>query len=80
MSPEASYLTLTVEKGHILTLGERLYEQSIELIRELVNNAYAPGRMRTLSINGAMEAVDEYGQPVDEARRTAAILATTCHE
>ena len=40
MSLEASYLTITVDKSHILTIGERLYEQSIELIRELVNNAY----------------------------------------
>jgi hypothetical protein len=40
MSDEAPYLTITVDKSHILTLGERLYEQSIELIRELVNNAY----------------------------------------
>ncbi len=40
MSNEASYLTITVDKSHIITIGERLYEQSIELIRELVNNAY----------------------------------------
>lgn len=40
MPAEASYLTITVDKGHIITIGERLYEQSIELIRELVNNAY----------------------------------------
>jgi hypothetical protein len=40
MSNEASYLTVTVDKGHIIAIGERLYEQSIELVRELVNNAY----------------------------------------
>lgn len=40
MSNEPTYLTLTVDKSHIITIGERLYEQSIELIRELVNNAY----------------------------------------
>jgi hypothetical protein len=40
MPKNAPYLTITVDKSHILTLGERLYEQSIELIRELVNNAY----------------------------------------
>jgi DNA mismatch repair ATPase MutL len=37
---ELSYLTITVDKAHIISIGERLYEQSIELIRELVNNAY----------------------------------------
>jgi len=40
MSNDVSYLTITVDKSHIITIGERLYEQSIELIRELVNNAY----------------------------------------
>lgn len=33
-------LPVTVDKSHITTLGERLYTESIELIRELVNNAY----------------------------------------
>jgi hypothetical protein len=40
MSHEPSFLTITVDKSHIIIIGERLYEQSIELIRELVNNAY----------------------------------------
>ena len=40
-SPEArSYLPVTVDKSHLVTTGERLYAESIELIRELVNNAY----------------------------------------
>ncbi len=29
-----------VDKSHLITIGERLYSESIELIRELVNNAY----------------------------------------
>jgi len=33
-------LPVTVDKSHITVLGERLYSESIELIRELVNNAY----------------------------------------
>jgi hypothetical protein len=40
MPHEPSFLTITVDKSHIITIGERLYEQSIELIRELVNNGY----------------------------------------
>jgi DNA mismatch repair ATPase MutL len=40
MSHESSFLTIAVDKSHIITIGERLYEQSIELIRELVNNGY----------------------------------------
>ncbi len=42
MSPEESSQTIeiTVDKSHIVTIGERLYSEAIELIRELVNNAY----------------------------------------
>jgi hypothetical protein len=34
------YVPVTVDKSHLITIGERLYSESIELIRELVNNAY----------------------------------------
>src|SRR3989338_11503098 len=33
-------IEVTVNKSHIITIGERLYCESIELIRELINNAY----------------------------------------
>lgn len=33
-------LPIRVDKSHLVTIGERLYTESIELIRELVNNAY----------------------------------------
>ncbi len=31
---------MTVDKRHIVSIGERLYTESVELLRELVNNAY----------------------------------------
>lgn len=31
---------MRVHKGHLATLGERMYVEAVELIRELVNNAY----------------------------------------
>jgi Histidine kinase-, DNA gyrase B-, and HSP90-like ATPase len=37
-SPE--YIPVTIDKSHIITIGERLYTESIEFVRELVNNAY----------------------------------------
>jgi len=40
MGERTEYLPVTIDKSHIITIGERLYEQSIELVRELVNNAY----------------------------------------
>ncbi|MFQ5722557.1 MAG: ATP-binding protein [Candidatus Aminicenantales bacterium] len=37
---EKRELEVTVDKRHIVSIGERLYTESIELLRELVNNAY----------------------------------------
>ena len=37
-SPE--FIPITIDKSHIITIGERLYAESIEFVRELVNNAY----------------------------------------
>lgn len=36
----ASTLEVTVDKRHIISIGERLYAESAELLRELVNNGY----------------------------------------
>ena len=33
-------LPVVVDKSHLITIGEQLYSESIELIRELVNNSY----------------------------------------
>ncbi len=33
-------LPIRVDKSHLVTIGERLYAESVELVRELVNNAY----------------------------------------
>jgi len=33
-------LEVTVDKRHIISIGERLYAESAELLRELINNAY----------------------------------------
>lgn len=37
---EKKKLAVTVDKRHIVSIGERLYTESVELLRELVNNAY----------------------------------------
>ncbi len=42
---------------------------------QLVNNPYAPGRVRARAIDGAMLAVDATGRPLDEGERIAAALA-----
>jgi hypothetical protein len=34
------FINVTIDKSHIITIGERLYTESIEFVREIVNNAY----------------------------------------
>lgn len=41
---------------------------------QLVNNPYAPGAIRTRSIGGAIQAVDERGRPLAEAERIAQVF------
>jgi HSP90 family molecular chaperone len=33
-------IKVIVDKNHLFTLGEKMYRESIEFVRELVNNAY----------------------------------------
>ncbi|MEA3272611.1 MAG: ATP-binding protein [Patescibacteria group bacterium] len=40
MVNDNSKIKITVDKSHLFTLGEKMYRESIEFIRELVNNAY----------------------------------------
>ena len=40
MDHPQEYIPVTIDKSHITTIGERLYAESIEFVRELVNNAY----------------------------------------
>jgi len=40
MDEPLTALEITVHKSHLVTIGERLYSEGFELLRELVNNAY----------------------------------------
>ena len=40
MDIEKEFIQVTVDKSHLITIGERLYAESIEFVREIVNNAY----------------------------------------
>jgi methylmalonyl-CoA mutase cobalamin-binding subunit len=42
---------------------------------QLVNNPFAPGAIRTRSLNGAIRAVDENGAPLSERKRIARVMA-----
>jgi hypothetical protein len=60
------YLPVTVDKSHLITIGERLYSESIELIRELVNNAYdADATEVDIKLTGEFIEVKDNGTGMD---------------
>lgn len=64
-------IKVTVDKSHLLTLGERMYGESIELIRELVNNAYdADATEVYISLNPDTIAVEDNGTGMNEKNLT----------
>jgi len=66
MSQRPSFLTVTVDKSHIITIGERLYEQSIELVRELVNNGYDADATRVeVTVTDSEITVADNGEGMD---------------
>ena len=57
---------MTVDKSHLVTIGERLYSESIELIRELVNNAYdADATVVKITVTPQDIAVEDNGTGMD---------------
>ena len=64
---EPRVLPVTVDKSHLVTIGERLYTESIELVRELVNNAYDADATRVdVRIGAESIAVEDNGQGLTE--------------
>ncbi len=62
----AEYLPVTVDKSHLITIGERLYAESIELIRELVNNAYdADATLVKVTVTETPVCVEDNGTGMD---------------
>ena len=60
------YLPVTVDKSHLVTIGERLYAESIELIRELVNNAYdADASAVKVTVTPESVSVEDNGTGMD---------------
>ena len=61
-----NYLPVTVDKSHLVTIGEKLYAESIELIRELVNNAYdADATLVNVSVTRDSIIVEDNGTGMD---------------
>ena len=67
-----NFISVTFDKSHVITIGERLYAESIELIRELVNNAYDADAMRvdvTISDERIIIKDDGCGMDMDGLRQ-----------
>lgn len=59
-------LPVTLDKSHLLTIGERLYAQSIDLIRELANNAYDADATRVrITVTREYITVEDNGSGMD---------------
>ncbi|MBM3709581.1 MAG: ATP-binding protein [Actinobacteria bacterium] len=59
-------LPVVVDKSHLITIGEQLYSESIELIRELVNNGYdADATKVSVTISDESISVEDNGLGMD---------------
>lgn len=59
-------LPVVVDKSHLITIGEQLYSESIELIRELVNNGYDADATRvSVTISEESISVEDNGIGMD---------------
>ncbi|MBI4009547.1 ATP-binding protein, partial [Candidatus Roizmanbacteria bacterium] len=57
-----SFIAIRFDKSHLSTIGERLYTQSLDLIRELVANAYDADATRVvIKITDSSIAVEDDG-------------------
>jgi len=63
---QSDTIPITVDKSHLVTIGERLYSESVELIRELVNNAYdADAREVHVTLSSDKVSVEDDGAGMD---------------
>jgi len=70
--PEQYRIPVDFDKSHIITLGRRMYKQSIDLIRELVNNSYDADATRVdieLSSNSIIVKDNGLGMGMQDLRQ-----------
>ncbi|GFP34268.1 hypothetical protein HKBW3S43_00059 [Candidatus Hakubella thermalkaliphila] len=66
MSKRPTTLPVIVDKSHLISIGEQLYSESVELVRELVNNAYDADATRVqVLVEQERLAVDDNGSGMD---------------
>lgn len=68
MDEQSATLEIAVHKSHLVTIGERLYSEGFELLRELVNNAYdADATEVRITITPEQVTVEDNGTGMDLA-------------
>jgi len=64
---QQEFVTIRFDKSHLSTIGERLYTQSLDLVRELVANAYDADATRVdIDINDTGITVSDNGSGMDK--------------
>ncbi|MBI5414814.1 ATP-binding protein [Candidatus Peregrinibacteria bacterium] len=67
MSSTIKNLPITVEKSHLVTIGEKLYSEKIDFIRELVNNSYdADATIVQITCAADRILIEDNGSGMDE--------------
>lgn len=62
-----SFIPIQFDKSHLTTIGQRLYTQSLDLVRELVANAYDADAMEVkINITDSLLAVEDNGLGMDK--------------
>lgn len=60
-------IEVTIDKSHLITIGERLYTENVELLRELVNNSYdADATEVRITIKNDEVIIEDNGTGMDE--------------
>ncbi len=67
LASEHRKIPVTIDKSHLITIGERLYGEKMSFIRELVNNAYdADATQVRVEINPENIIISDNGTGMDE--------------
>ncbi len=69
MQPVLTHIPIIFDKSHLLTIGERLYSTSLDLVRELVSNAYdADATTVRITVQPGTITVEDNGSGMNEAQ------------
>ena len=64
---ETRPIPVTVDKSHLITIGEKLYTEKMSFIRELVNNAYdADATEARVVLSASVIAIRDNGRGMNE--------------